>query len=88
MKAAAGEENQTAARAKRLAEMQGNANTLEDDRRNRLAEIAAKERKQLEEDEKKRSEKGRFVGGLHRQAGETDLSQRLAGRGGLQRLED
>ena len=69
--------------------MQGDASSLEDERRARLAELAAKEKKQLEEDDRLRSEKGRFVGKLKRQAETVDLGQRLQGsKGGLQKSED
>lgn len=76
-------------KAKRLAAMQDNASSLEDERRARLAELAEQERKQREEDDRVRSDKGRFVGGLHRQAdASVGLGQRLAGKSGLQRDED
>ncbi|KAF1344904.1 Pre-mRNA splicing factor-domain-containing protein [Delphinella strobiligena] len=75
-------------RARKLAEMQGNANSLEDERRKRLAELEEKERMQREEDDKKRSDKGRFVSSVRRAAEDTDLASRLAGRGGIQRMDD
>ena len=59
--------------------MQANAGSLEDERRDRLAELAAKEKKQLEDEDKLRSDKGRFVGKLHRQADQVDLGGRLNG---------
>jgi hypothetical protein len=68
--------------------MQGNANSLEDERRNRLAELEEKERKQREEDDKKRSDMGRFVSGVRREAENTGLASRLAGRAGKQRMDD
>lgn len=71
-----------------MAEMQGNANSLEDERRKRLAELEEKERMQREEDDKKRSDKGRFVSSVRRAAEDTDLASRLAGRGGIQRMDD
>jgi len=75
-------------KAKRLAAMQENAGSLEDERRQRLADLAEKERRQQEEDDKVRSEKGRFVGKLHKQADAGDLGSRLSGRIGLQKLDD
>jgi len=76
-------------RAKRLAAMQGNASALEDERRSRLADLSERERKQMEADDKIRSEKGRFVGKLRNQAENTvGLGQRLQGRSGLQRMDD
>ncbi|PYI22006.1 hypothetical protein BO99DRAFT_441002 [Aspergillus violaceofuscus CBS 115571] len=92
-----GENNNTEQRAKdmeqerqrRLAEMLSNADEMEETRRQRIAEVTAAEQKQLEEDEKHRSEKGRFVSGLHRQLQEDNLDDRLKrSRGGLARLDD
>lgn len=82
-------QDDTERRAQALAAMQSNASELEEDRRKRLAEIAEKEEKDRAEDEKRRSEKGRFVAGLHRQAEDTiDLGERIKrSRGGLERLE-
>ncbi|TKX18932.1 hypothetical protein C1H76_8821 [Elsinoe australis] len=76
-------------RAKKLAAMQSNAAGVEEDRRKRLAEIAEKEKMQAEEDAKIRSDKGKFLGQVKRQADETgDLRSRLQGRGGLVRDAD
>lgn len=75
-------------RARKLAEMQGNATSLEDERRRRLGELEEKERLQREEDDKKRSDKGRFVSSVRREAENTDLASRLAGRGGKQSMDD
>jgi len=78
-----------AERLAKLAAMQSNATELEADRRKRLAELEERDRIQKEEDDRKRSEKGKFVGQLRSQA---DIGQggglgaRLAGRTGLQRL--
>jgi hypothetical protein len=78
-----------AERLAKLAAMQSNATELEADRKKRLAELEERDRIQKEEDDKKRSEKGKFVGQLRSQA---DMGQggglgaRLAGRTGLQRL--
>ena len=71
-----------AERAAKLAAMQSNASELETDRKTRLAEIAANEAKQREEDDKKRSEKGRFVSDVRRNAEGVDLSRRLQDRRG------
>ncbi|PSK46113.1 hypothetical protein B9Z65_5081 [Elsinoe australis] len=66
-----------------------NAAGVEEDRRKRLAEIAEKEKMQAEEDAKIRSDKGKFLGQVKRQADETgDLRSRLQGRGGLVRDAD
>ncbi|PYI30166.1 hypothetical protein BP00DRAFT_212100 [Aspergillus indologenus CBS 114.80] len=76
-------------RQRKLAEMLSNADEMEETRRQRIAEVTAAEQKQLEEDEKHRSEKGRFVSGLHRQLQEDNLDDRLKrSRGGLARLDD
>jgi hypothetical protein len=61
--------------------MQSNASELESDRKFRLAEIAAKEAKQREEDDKKRSDSGRFVDGVRRAAESVGLERRLGGAG-------
>lgn len=76
-------------RAKKLAAMQANANDLEDDRKNRVAKIERREEEARAEEDRKRSDKGRFVSRLHRQVESTlDLGDRLKrSRGGLERLE-
>ncbi|OJI83911.1 hypothetical protein ASPTUDRAFT_122427 [Aspergillus tubingensis CBS 134.48] len=76
-------------RQRKLAEMQANASEMEDARRQRIAEVSAIEAKQHEEDEKHRSEKGRFVSGLHKQLQEDSLDERIKrSRGGLARLDE
>jgi hypothetical protein len=76
-------------RNRRLAEMQSNANDLEQKRQERLAEITAREDRERQKEEKQRSERGRFVSQLHRQLQEDNLDERLRrSRGGLVRLED
>jgi Pre-mRNA splicing factor len=76
-------------RNRRLAEMQSNANDLEQKRQERLAEITAREDRERQKEEKQRSERGRFVSQLHRQLQEDNLDERLRrNRGGLVRLED
>ncbi|KAH7057324.1 Pre-mRNA splicing factor-domain-containing protein [Macrophomina phaseolina] len=76
-------------RARKLAAMQSTAESLEEDRKKRLAAIEAKEEEERLADDKKRSERGRFVSGLHRQAQENiGLGERLKrSRGGLEKLE-
>ncbi len=60
--------------------MQSNASNLELDRQRRLAEADAKDQKTREEDDKVRSQKGRFVSGLHRQAEKMGLGDSLRRR--------
>lgn len=60
--------------------MQSNASNLELDRQRRLAEADSKEQKTREEDDKVRSQKGRFVSGLHREAEKMDLGDSLRRR--------
>lgn len=74
--------DEEAERAAKLAAMQSNASELESDRKERLAELAAKETAQREEDDKKRSEKGRFVSSVRREAEGVDLGRRLQDRRG------
>ena len=69
-------------RAAKLAAMQADASELESDRKTRLAELDAKEAKKREDDDKKRSEKGRFVDNVRRDAESVDLGRRLQGRRG------
>lgn len=72
-----------AEREKRLAAMQSNASELEGDRKTRLAELDAREEKQREEDDRKRSDRARFIGGMRREAENVDSGRRLhGGRGG------
>ncbi|KAH2801787.1 hypothetical protein KXV23_002563 [Aspergillus fumigatus] len=76
-------------RKKKLAEMMSNADELEQKRLQRIAEVTAMEEKEREADEKQRSERGRFVGQLHRQLQEDSLDDRIRrSRGGLERMED
>ena len=68
--------------------MQSNAGDMEQERRQRIAEISAYEAKQQEADERQRSDKGRFVSQLHRRAQEDSLDERIRrGRGGLAKIE-
>lgn len=66
-------------RQKRLAAMQADASELEDERKARLAELEAKEAKQRSEDDRVRSTKGQFIGGLRNQAMSVDAGRRLQG---------
>jgi len=68
--------------------MQENATSLEGDRKSRLAELEEKERKQREEEDRVRSDRGRFVGKINKQAETVDLGARLQGRAGLQKMDD
>ncbi|KAF2091288.1 putative Pre-mRNA-splicing factor CWC25 [Saccharata proteae CBS 121410] len=76
-------------RRQKLAAMQSSADQLEEDRKKRLAAIEAREEAERIADDKRRSDKGRFVSGLHRQAQDTiGLGERLQrNRAGLERLE-
>ncbi|EMC98027.1 hypothetical protein BAUCODRAFT_411057 [Baudoinia panamericana UAMH 10762] len=76
------ERHEEAERAARLAAMQSNASELEAERSSRLAAVANREARQREEDDTKRSEKGRFVGSVRRDAEAVDLGRRLQGRRG------
>ncbi|SMY29963.1 unnamed protein product [Zymoseptoria tritici ST99CH_1A5] len=74
--------DEEAERAKKLAAMQSNADSLETDRKARLAELDAREAKQGEEDDRKRSEKARFIGSVRKDAEGVDLGRRLQDRRG------
>ncbi|KAL4927578.1 U2-type spliceosomal complex subunit CWC25 [Aspergillus undulatus] len=76
-------------RARRLAEMQSNAQDMESTRRQRVAEVTAIEEKQREEDDKRRSDRGQFMSGLHRQLQEDSLDERIRrSKGGLAKMEE
>ncbi|TKA67168.1 hypothetical protein B0A55_08689 [Friedmanniomyces simplex] len=75
-------------RAAKLAAMQSNASELESDRKTRLSEMAALEAKQREEEDKKRSDQGRFVNGVRKQAEGVGLERRLGGAKGGRVDED
>ncbi|KAI9670720.1 MAG: RNA-splicing factor [Caeruleum heppii] len=77
-------------RARKLAEMQSNASKLDEDREQRLAAVAERERMNGEADETARMRssryggKGDFVMGLNRKAGDLDLAERMRrGRGAM-----
>ena len=69
-------------RARKLAAMQSNASELEQERRQRVADAKAEDERVREQDEKVRSNKARFVSGLHRQAGNMNLGESLRRHGG------
>jgi len=77
------ESNSNAAdeRAKKLAAMRSNAAEVETERQQRIAETNAREQRQKMEEDKARSEKGRFVSGLHRQSENMGLGDALGRRG-------
>lgn len=71
-----------AEREKRLAAMQSNASELEGDRKTRLADLDARDAKQREEDDRKRSDKAQFIGGIRKDAEGVDSRRRLQGARG------
>ncbi|KAK3691484.1 RNA-splicing factor [Vermiconidia calcicola] len=74
--------DEEAERLARLAAMQFNASELELDRKARLADLDVREARQREEDDKKRSERGRFISGVRREAEGVDVGRRFqSGRG-------
>ena len=75
--------DEEAERAAKLAAMQSNATDLEIERKSRLAEIAEQEARQREEDDKKRSERGKFISGVRKEAEGVDAGRRL-GRGRME----
>lgn len=62
--------------------MQSNASELESDRKARLTDLAATEAKQREEEDKKRSDSGRFISGVRKEAEGVGLGRRLGGARG------
>ncbi|KAK4495408.1 hypothetical protein PRZ48_013739 [Zasmidium cellare] len=72
--------DEEAERAKKLAAMQSNASDLEADRKARLTALDEREQKQREEDDRKRSDKGRFIGDVRKDAEGVGLGRRLADR--------
>lgn len=80
--------DQEAERQRKLAEMQSNAHEMESTRQQRISNIDAIEEKQRQEDDRHRSDRGRFVGQLHRKLQEDNLDDRLRrSKGGLARIE-
>lgn len=79
-------------KAAKLLEMQSAATDLDQQRSSRLKALEEQERARLDAEEKARQRSGKFggrgdfVSGLHREAGEMDLGERIRrGRGGLER---
>lgn len=69
--------------------MQSNAEEMEDTRRQRVKDITAIEEQQRLEEDKHRSDRGRFVSQLHRRAQEDSLDERIRrSRGGLAKLDE
>lgn len=62
--------------------MQSNATDLESERKTRLTELEAQEAEQREREDKKRSDQGRFIGGVRSQAEGVDAARRLRNRRG------
>lgn len=82
-------------RATRLAEMQQNASTLDNERIRRSAAILAKEKAELACDERERAENAKyggragFVNRLQRRAGDMDLGERMErSRAGMERQQE
>ncbi|OQO00707.1 hypothetical protein B0A48_13198 [Cryoendolithus antarcticus] len=72
---------EAAERDKRLAAMSSNAADLETERKDRLADLEAREAMQRNEDDRKRSEKARFIDGVRREAEGVDAGRRFKGKG-------
>lgn len=69
--------------------MQSNANEIEEDRLQRIADITAKEEQQREADDKQRSDRGQFMSQIHKRAQEDSLDERIRrSRGGLSRMDE
>ncbi|KAF7187646.1 Pre-mRNA-splicing factor CWC25, partial [Pseudocercospora fuligena] len=68
-----------AERQRKLAEMMGNATEMESERKTRLTELEEKEAKQREEEDRKRSETGKFISSVRRDAEGVDMGRRLKG---------
>ena len=68
-------------RAARLAAMQSNASQLDQDRQKRLEESLARDSANNERDEKTRTDQGRFMSGVRRQADGMGLGDNLSRRG-------
>jgi len=88
-------EDKEAERQRKLAAMQQDASKLDVDREKRLAALAEQEKKDREAEEKSRaasakySDKGDFVNGMDRKAGNMSLADRIGrGRQGLVKDED
>lgn len=76
-------------RQRKLAEMQSNAQEIEDVRRQRVDQISAIEEEQQRHDDKRRTDRGQFMSQFHRRAQEDNLDERIRrNRGGLSRMEE
>lgn len=75
------EEQKEKERAAKLAAMQSDATQLEQDRKMRLEASTAREAEEREHDEKVRTDQGRFMSGVRRQADGIDLGENLRRRG-------
>lgn len=81
--------DQEAERQRKVAEMQSNAQDMETTRRQRIADVTAVEEQRREQEDRQRTDRGRFVGQMHRQLQEDNLDDRLRrNRGGLARVDD
>ncbi|TVY34043.1 Pre-mRNA-splicing factor [Lachnellula subtilissima] len=88
-------EDKEAERQKKLAAMQQDASKLDVDREKRLAALAEQEKADREAEDKARAksskygDKGDFINGLNRKAGDVSLADRIGrGRQGFQKDED
>ncbi|TVY51119.1 Pre-mRNA-splicing factor CWC25 [Lachnellula cervina] len=88
-------EDKEAERQKKLAAMQQDASKLDVDREKRLAALAEQEKADCEAEDRAREksskygDKGDFINGLNRKAGDVSLADRLGrGRQGFQKDED
>ncbi|KAL3420470.1 hypothetical protein PVAG01_08969 [Phlyctema vagabunda] len=88
-------EDREAERQRKLAAMQQDASSLDVDREKRLAALAEREKGDREAEELSRAksskygDKGDFINGLHRKAGDMGLADRIGrGRQGLQKDDD
>ena len=86
-------EDKETERRRKLAEMQQDASSLDADREKRLAVLAEQEKADREAEDKSRAkrggDRGDFINGLHRRAGDMGLADRIGrGRQGLQKDDD
>jgi len=70
-----------AERAAKLAAMQSNASSVDTERKQRLEEIKAREEEERAREDAIRSDKGKFVGQLHRQKEDFDIGATLQRQG-------
>jgi hypothetical protein len=86
-------EDKEAERQRKLAAMQRDASSLDADREKRLAALAEQEKADREAEDESRAkrggDRGHFINGLHRKAGDMGLADRIGrGRQGLRRDDD